>query len=386
VTDRAYDVVLLGATGYTGQLVADHLAARMADTPGTWALAGRSRDRLDRVRDRVAALGSDPAVEVVDVSDPAGLRELAAQTTVLATTVGPYVEHGEPVVAACIDAGTHYCDITGEPAFVDRLLAAHDAPARHAGVKVVNSCGFDSIPADLGARFTVAQLPDDAPLTVRAFVRARGTASGGTWQSAIKAMAAADLRGAARAPRPPQGSGGRRARGEALRIRRADELDAWGVPMPVIDPTIVLRSARALPAYGPAFTYGQYARVRRLPTVIGMVGGVGMLAGMAKVRPTRDLLLRFRQSGDGPSQEQRERSWFEVTFVGDGGGQSTVTRVAGGDPGYGETSVMLGEAALSLAFDELPDVAGVITTAQAFEGGALQSRLQDQGIRFEVVR
>jgi len=385
VTDRAYDVVLLGATGYTGQLTAEYLATRLAGTSGTWAIAGRSRDRLDRIRDRVAALGSEPAVEVVDVTDPAGLRDLAAQTTVLATTVGPYVEHGEPVVAACIDAGAHYCDITGEPAFVDRLLATHDGPARDAGTKIVNCCGFDSIPADLGARFTVAQLPDDAPLTVRGFVRARMTASGGTWQSAIKAMAAADLRSTARPPGPRTGDDGRRARGEALRIRRARELDAWGVPMPVIDPTIVLRSARALSAYGPAFTYGQYARVRWLPTVVGMVGGVGMVAGMAKVKPTRDLLLRFRQPGDGPTPEQRERNWFEVTFVGEGGGQSTVTQVSGGDPGYGETAKMLGEAALSLAFDDLPDAAGVITTAQAFEGGVLQSRLQEQGIRFEVV-
>jgi short subunit dehydrogenase-like uncharacterized protein len=386
VTARAYDVVLLGATGFTGQLVAEHLATRMAGTAATWAIAGRNRGRLDSVRDRVAALGSEPVVEVVDVTDPTGLRDLASRTTVLATTVGPYVEHGEPVVAACIDGGAHYCDITGEPAFVDRLLDAHDGPAREAGVKVVNCCGFDSIPADLGARFTVAQLPDDAPLTVRAFVRARGTASGGTWQSAIKAMAAADLRGVTSAPRPRQGDDGRRARVEALRLRRVQELDAWGVPMPVIDPTIVLRSARALSSYGPAFTYGQYARVRRLPTVVGMVGGVGMLASMAKVKPTRDLLLRVRQSGDGPTPAQRARSWFEVTFVGEGGGQATVTRVAGGDPGYGETSVMLGEAALSLAFDDLPDVAGVVTTAQAFEGGALQSRLEAQGIRFEVVR
>lgn len=381
---RAYDLVLLGATGFTGRLVARHLAARLAGQDVRWAVAGRRVEALDEVRDELAAVGSEPAVEVVDVHDLVGLLALAEQARVLATTVGPYAEHGELVVQACVRSGTDYLDITGEPAFVERVLARYDGDAREQGVRVVNCCGFDSVPADLGARFTVAQLPADGPMTVRGLVRAKGQPSGGTWNSALQAMAG-PVGSALRGPRPRRDRG-RRAVGEPLRVRRVAELDAWAVPLPVIDPAVVLRSARSLPAYGPHFTYGHYARVSHLGTVAGMVGGAGLLAGAARVRPLRRYLAGLRPSGEGPSEEERARSWFEVTFLGEGDGTRVVTRVAGGDPGYDETARMLGEATLAMAQDEdLPDVAGVITPATAFEGGALQRRLEKQGMRFEVV-
>ncbi len=384
MSPRAYDLVLLGATGFTGRLVAHHLAARLAGQDVRWAIAGRRVEALDEVRDELAAVGSEPAVEVVDVHDLVGLLALAEQTRVLATTVGPYAEHGELVVQACVRSGTDYLDITGEPAFVDRILARYDGDAREHGVRVVNCCGFDSVPADLGARFTVAQLPDDAPLTVRGLVRAKGQPSGGTWNSALQAMAG-PVGPALRGPRPRRARG-RRAVGEPMRVRRVAELDAWAVPLPVIDPAVVLRSARSLPAYGPRFRYGHYARVSHLGTVAGMVGGAGLLAGAARVGPVRRFLAGLRPSGEGPSEEERARSWFEVTFLGEGGGTRVVTRVAGGDPGYDETARMLGEATLSMALDDdLPEVAGVVTPATAFEGGALQRRLEEQGMQFEVV-
>ncbi len=293
-TDRTYDIVLLGATGFTGGLVAEHLARRLAGSGARWAIAGRSIDKLDAVRDRVATVGQEPAVETVDVHDLVGLLHLAEQTRVLATTVGPYVEHGELVVQACIRSGTDYCDITGEPAFVDRIIDRYDGDAREQGVRVVPCCGFDSIPHDLGVRFTVAQLPSDQPITVRGYVRAKGLPSGGTWNSAVKAIGETDLRSMVGG----SGSGsrgsstGRRARGLPLRIQRASELGAWGVPLPTIDPAVVLRSARALDAYGPDFRYGHYAHVEQAATVAGMVGGAGLLMGLAKVGPTRDLLLQ----------------------------------------------------------------------------------------------
>ena len=381
---RTYDLVLLGATGYTGGLVAEHLARRLAGTTTRWAIAGRNVDKLDAVRDRLAPLGSEPAIETVDVHDLVGLLRLAEQTRVLATTVGPYVEHGELVVQACVRAGTDYCDITGEPAFVDRLLSRYDGDAREQGARVISCCGFDSIPHDLGVRYTVAQLPDDQPIRVRGFVRARGTPSGGTWNSLLTAMAQTDVRSIG-GPKPRR-SGPRRAHGESLRIRRVPELDAWGVPLPTIDPAVVLRSARALDAYGPDFTYGHYAHVKRLPTVAATVGGVGALAGLARLGPTRELLRRLRPAGEGPTEAQRAAGWFQVTFLGEAGDHRVTTRVSGREPGYTETAVMLGETALSLALDDdLPDTAGVITTAEAFEGGALQRRLEEQGMRFEVL-
>jgi short subunit dehydrogenase-like uncharacterized protein len=378
---RAYDLVLLGATGFTGRLVAAHLAARLAGSGRRWAIAGRRHDALTAIAD---TLPDRPDVEVVDTDDLVGLLDLATRTRVLVTTVGPYARHGELVVQACVRSGTHYADITGEPAFVDLVRDRYDEDARRRGVKVVNCCGFDSVPHDLGVRFTVAHLPDDAPLTVRGYVRGQGRVSGGTARSAVEAVAGRQL--------PRLGHDRQRREGEVrravplpARIHRVASLDAYGVPLPTIDPAIVLRSARVLDGYGTSFRYGHYARVKRLPTVVAGLSGLGVAAAMAAFGPSRSLLNRaLPQPGEGPDEATRARSRFEVTFIGQGGGRTVTTRVAGGDPGYGETSRMLGEAGLVLTEGEGPDVAGVLTPAVAL-GQPYQDRLEALGITFEVL-
>jgi short subunit dehydrogenase-like uncharacterized protein len=378
VTDRPYAVTLLGATGFTGRLTAAHLARRLAGTTTSWAIAGRSRDKLEAL---AADLPGEPDVVVADVQDPASLRAMAERTQVVATTVGPYALHGMPVAEACVAAGTEYADITGEPAFVHELRERFDAPAREAGIRLVSCCGFDSVPHDLGVRFTVAHLPDDAPTTVRGYVHATGTFSGGTAASAVNAIASRAL---------PRGGGGRR---DGVRevasvrptIHRVPELGAWGVPLPTIDPVIVLRSARVLDGYGRRFRYGHFAEVGSLPMVAAGVAGVTGLAAMASTPPTRKLLEKLLPDpGEGPSEERRARSRFRVTFLGGAGEQRVVTRVSGGDPGYDETSKMLGEAALSLALDGRGDAAGHCTPAVAL-GEHYQARLQQQGLVFEVL-
>jgi short subunit dehydrogenase-like uncharacterized protein len=181
-------------------------------------------------------------------------------------------------------------------------------------------------------------------------------------------------------PRDP----GRRIRGIKGLPHRESAVDAWAVPLPTIDPQVVLRSARALERYGPDFSYGHYAAVKHLPVVIGAGVGLAGLAGLAQIPPARKLLESQFKSGHGPSAEKRAKSWFTVTFVGEGGGERVVCKVSGGDPGYGETAKMLAESALCLAHDDLPETAGQVTTAQAM-GAPLTQRLQDAGIRFERV-
>jgi short subunit dehydrogenase-like uncharacterized protein len=262
----------------------------------------------------------------------------------------------------------------------------HHATAQASGARIIHSCGFDSIPHDLGTLFTVGQLPEGVPLSVNGYVRAGGTFSGGTYHSAINAMAR--LRQAARVaaerrklePRPD----GRTVRGVVGRPHRSAEADAWVVPFPSIDPQTVLRSARALDRYGPEFTYGHYLAFKRFGTVAALAGGAGVGIGLAQRPPTRKLLLKIKSPGEGPTAEQRARAWFKVRFVGSGGGQRIVTEVSGGDPGYGETSKMLAEAALCLAHDELPVTAGQVTPAVAM-GQALIDRLEAAGIQFRVV-
>src|SRR3954463_5391325 len=182
---REHDVVLFGATGFTGALTAEYLAAN-APEGARWALAGRNADKLAALRDR---LGVDVPLLRADVNDADSLRDVAQRAHVVITTVGPYLNYGEPLVAACAEAGTDYVDLTGEPEFVDRMYLRHHERAVESGARIVHACGFDSIPHDLGVLFTVQQLPEGVPLEVRGYVRAGGRPSAGTFHSAVGAMA-----------------------------------------------------------------------------------------------------------------------------------------------------------------------------------------------------
>jgi short subunit dehydrogenase-like uncharacterized protein len=180
-------------------------------------------------------------------------------------------------------------------------------------------------------------------------------------------------------PRPD----GRRVKGVIGKPHRSGLAGGWVVPFPSIDPQTVLRSARALPRYGPDFSYSHYLVAGSLPVLGGMMAGAGTVIALAQLPPTRKLLLKFKDPGDGPSEDQREKGWFRVRFAGEGGGRRILTEVTGGDPGYGETSKMLAESALCLAHDELPDRAGQLTPAVAM-GQPLIDRLVRAGIQFRV--
>ncbi|MGW7269491.1 saccharopine dehydrogenase family protein [Streptomyces sp. NPDC054864] len=385
---RAYDIVLFGATGFVGVLTAEYLAAH-APEGLRWAIAGRDTGKLERLRDRLAdahpACAELPLVRA-DVADPASLRDMAGHARVVATTVGPYLEYGQELVAACAEAGTDYVDLTGEPEFVDLMYVRHDARARETGARLVHSCGFDSVPHDLGAHFTVRQLPEGVPLRVDGFVRTNATFSGGTFASALAQMGRGpQMLSAARDRRRHEPRlVDRKAYAPPSAPRYAGEVGAWALPLPTIDPQVVQRSARALERYGPDFRYRHYAAVKTLPFALGGAAAVGGLLAAAQLPPARRWLSSRLKPGDGPSEQRRAESWFSVRFVGEGGGKRVFTEVSGGDPGYDETAKMLAEAALCLATDDdLPDVAGQVTTAVAM-GDALTARLTAAGLSFRV--
>lgn len=380
MSTRPYDVVLFGATGFTGALTAAYLAEH-APEDLRWALAGRNQAKLEAVRKH---LGPDLDLLHADVGDPASLAEVARSARVVITTVGPYIRYGEPLVAACAEAGTDYLDLTGEPEFVDRMYVKHHARAVESGARIVHACGFDSIPYDLGVQYTVEQLPERVPIRVEGLVRAGGRPSGGTFHTAITAFSRGKQnvqahRDRRRAEPLPEGRSSRAVAGGIHRLQ-----GFWAVPLPTIDPQIVVRSGAALERYGPEFRYSHNAAVKRLPVVVGGIAGMGALLVAAQVPPVRNLLLARLKPGDGPSAEQRAKSWFKVRFVGEGGGRRVVTEVAGGDPGYDETAKMLGESALCLAYDDLPKTSGQVTTAVAM-GPALRKRLVDAGLTFRAI-
>ena len=387
-SERQYDLALFGATGFTGGLTAEYLAAN-APQGLSWALVGRNRGKLEAVRARlVSASPAAPAPDLLeaDAADRAALAGVAESARVVITTVGPYALYGEPLVAACAAAGTDYVDLTGEPEFADRMWIAHHAEAQRTGARLVHCCGFDSIPHDLGAYFTVQQLPEGVPLVVNGYVRSGASFSGGTYHSAINGFARArQTIGAARDRRRGESRPtGREIHSASPRVRHDSELGGWVVPLPTIDGAVVRRSAAGLDRYGPSFTYGHHMVAKRLATIAALGAGVGTVAVLAPLPPTRKLLLKLKSPGEGPDEAERAKSWFKVRFVGEGGGRRVVTEVSGGDPGYGETSKMLAESALCLAFDELPQSSGQVTTAVAM-GDALMDRLQRAGIGFRVL-
>jgi short subunit dehydrogenase-like uncharacterized protein len=385
---REHDIVLLGATGFTGELTAAYLA-KNAPQGLRWALAGRNQEKLEAVRSRLAQIDSElknlPLLQA-DSSDEAALRALAESTRVVITTVGPYLEHGGPLVAACAAAGTDYVDLTGEPEFVDRMYLEHHDAAVASGARIVHACGFDSIPHDLGAWYAVSKLGSTDPITLRGVVRAGGMASGGTFASAMGAMSRAKQMRAAMVARKKKEArpAGRKSRAVAGKPHRDSTLGLYLLPMPTIDPFVVARSGAALASYGPDFRYSHFAGLKTLRYTVGGVAAVSALAVSAQIPPLRNFLKKRLPQGEGPSKERRAKSWFTVDFVGESAGRTVHTRVSGGDPGYDETAKMLAESALCLALDDNPQTAGQVTTAQAMAENLLR-RLQAAGIRFDEV-
>lgn len=387
-SDRPYDIILFGATGFTGGLTAAYLARKQANESFTWALAGRNLAKLEAVRADLTAIDSalnDLPLISADTTNPASLRAMAEQTRVVITTVGPYNRYGQPLVAACVAAGTDYVDITGEPAFVNKMVNLYDAAAQQQNVRIVNCCGFDSIPHDYGAWLAARALPSDEPIVVEGFLSGSGTFSGGTFQTAVESMAfSAERVKLTRQTQPADA--GRSVKSVNARLHHDKRIDGWAVPLPTIDPQIVKRSARVLPEYGPEFRYGHYVRIKRLPALIAGGVGIGAAVLLAQTKPTRNLLLKIRPAGEGPDAATRAKSRFKVTFFGRSTSATSQSVVSGGDPGYDETAKMLSEAALCLVHDrdQLPPYTGVLTPVVAF-GEPLLDRLKAAGMRFEVV-
>ncbi len=370
------DIVVFGATGFVGRLVAGYLAEHAPDGVSV-GLAGRTRDKLEWVRD---ALGVEWPLVVADAADEASLAAMAGDARVVATTVGPYWPTGLELVDACVAAGTHYLDLTGE------ILFAHAAVERHdtARSRIVLSCGFDSIPSDLGVFMLheAAGELGDTTLVVKAL---KGGPSGGTLAS-LKGQIdeARGDRSARRIMGDPNAlAPGREASGERdlRRVGRHPEFGWVGPFVMATYNTRVVRRSAVLLDYGPRFRYRELSAYGNPLTATVATTGLGALAGGLMFPPTRKLLDRLLPGpGEGPSEKSREHGYFKMEIHGAG---RVATVAAKGDPGYAATAVMMGESALCLALDDLPDRAGVLTPASAM-GTALVERLRAAGMTLKV--
>ncbi|WP_432770270.1 MAG: saccharopine dehydrogenase [Sphingopyxis sp.] len=384
---REFDIIIYGATGFTGRLVAEYLTqhyAGRADAP-SWAMAGRSAAKLAEVRDLIGAPKDTPLI-VADAADPASLDAMAARTTVVLTTVGPYQLYGNELVAACVKAGTAYADLCGEPGWMREMIDTHESAAKAAGARITFSCGFDSIPFDLGVLFLQAEAVrrhgKPAPRVKGRVRKMAGGASGGTIASLTETMKAI-----ARKPSlalllkssfalTPGFEGPHQPTG--LMPEYDSATGTWTAPfvMAAINTKNVHRTNFLLGhAWGADLVYDEMVM-----TTIGDAGKA-MAEAMAKANPFGDSKLK---PGEGPSAEERENGFYDILFVGEYPDGTVVRASVQGDrdPGYGSTSKMLAETGMALLANT---GGGGVWTPGALLGDALITRLtQHAGLTFQI--
>ncbi|WP_421861124.1 saccharopine dehydrogenase family protein [Oceanicaulis sp.] len=388
MSKREFDVVIYGATGFTGRLVAEYLSHEYGKTVA-WAMAGRSEDKLKAVRDEIGAPADTPLV-VADASDPASLTAMAERTRAVITTVGPYQLYGEALVKACVEAGTDYVDLSGEPAWMHDIISAYGDKAKASGARIVHSCGFDSVPFDLGVYHLQAHAKEKTgkPLSrIKGRVRAmKGTFSGGTAASFAETMkrVAAEpevlnvlidpfsLCEGFKGPKQPAGN----------KPIFEEDLNAWSAPfiMAVINTKNIHRSNALMGhAYGEDFVYDE----------MFLTGpgdqGEQMANAIANDRSMQD---NPPKPGEGPSKEERETGFYDVMFTGETADGERLTASVKGDkdPGYGSTSKMIAECALALVKDVSRDQTpgGVYTPAPALGDAVIKRLSEHAGLTFTI--
>lgn len=404
--ERQYDVVVWGATGFTGRLVVEYLLERYP--PGgklRWAIAGRNKSRLERLFESLGKEAQRPAIIVADSHDAESLDRMTTSTRVLMTTVGPYAKYGSELVEACVNNGTHYCDLCGEVQWMRQMIDKHQLAAEKSGARIVMSCGFDSIPSDMGVWFLQqkameihGQACNEATLLVRAM---KGGASGGTYASMLNAIEQArEDREIARILVDPyalnpegerQGPDGRDQRGSAFNI----DANVWTAPFVMAGVnTRVVRRSHALEQYpyGRAFRYHEATMTGR--GIGGRCKSMLMSAGLtsfmiASAIPfTRKTVLQkmLPKPGEGPSRRERENGYFNLLLTGKlPNGELMSVRIKGDrDPGYGSTSKMLSESAVCLALDETAVTGGFWTPSTAMGADLLKRLTENAGLSFDL--
>ncbi|MGB5249335.1 MAG: saccharopine dehydrogenase NADP-binding domain-containing protein [Gammaproteobacteria bacterium] len=401
-----FDLVIWGASGFTGRLVAEYLLGQYGvGGELRWAMAGRNQAKLETVRDGLGQGSEAVPILLADSHDPDSLEALVNQTRVICSSVGPFAKYGSELVAACVRTGTHYCDITGETQWIRRMIDAHEDQARASGARIVNCCGFDSIPSDLGCLFINQSMQtrhgtpcDEVKMRVR---RMRGAFSGGTFASMLNAVEEAR-----RDPQARKALGnpyGLNPRGETSGPDGSDQssvkwdadVDSWTAPfvMAAINTRVVRRSNAVMDyAYGRDFRYSEAVMTGRgaagWARAVSITAALGGFLLASSVTATRALVNKLLPDpGEGPSAEDRERGFFDIVMVGKAGDRTLRARVkADRDPGYGATCKMLGESAVCLALDESElTITGGFWTPAAAMGAILIARLENNaGMSFTI--
>ena len=398
--DREYDIIVWGATGFTGRLVVDYMAEQQANSNLKWAVGGRNPQKLQQM-----LAGRNVAMVTADSGDEASIEALVRRTRVILTTVGPYARYGSSLVAACAKHGTDYCDLTGEVHWMREMITAYQEEARATGARVVHTCGFDSIPSDLGVYFLQKHMLETHGVPARQIkYRPRafsGGFSGGTIDSMIAMMEKAredkSIRTKLADPYVLNDAQLGLDGPDRLSAYYDEDFGSWVGPfvMGSVNTRVVRRSAELLNGmYGRDFQYNEGVLSGKgaggFLAATGTGVGTGVFVGAASVSFTRGLMQKFLpKPGEGPSDDAINNGYYDIELFGQhptDSDKNVRVRVKGDkDPGYGSTSKMIVESALALAQDDLPVSGGFWTPASAM-GDQLLARLpQNAGVTFEVI-
>ena len=404
---RQYDVTVWGASGFTGRLVTEYLLGKYGtDGKLRWAIAGRDQEKLEKICSALAVQPGSLPIIIADCYDTESMQRLAADTRVVITTVGPYAKYGSALVAACVANGTHYCDLAGEVQWMRAMIDQFQPDAEKSGARIVHSCGFDSIPSDIGVWFLqqeARQRHGETCAEIKLLVKAmKGGASGGTFASMMNAIEESRRdRSIARILVDPYSlnPAGERSGpdgGDQTGIEFNEQTGAWTAPfvMAGVNTRVVRRTNALLNyPYGHDFKYSEATLVGKGPSgwmkSAGITAGLGGFMLASSFNLSRSFLVNrvLPKPGEGPNKEQRQAGFFNLLLVGKlADGSIMRARVTGDrDPGYGSTSKMLSESAVCLATDDLPSGGGFLTPASAM-GDALLKRLVDNaGLDFDLI-
>jgi len=369
MVEKEYDLIIHGATGFTGQLICEYLYNHNDSKLIKWAISGRNISKLKPISKKY-----NIDLFKVDSLELKSLDLITSKAKVIISVVGPYVIYGKQLIESCVTNNCHYLDITGESSFVEYVRNNYSKKAINANTMLINCCGFESIPPDIGTYYSVKEL-NEKNIDIKCYMKTKGQISGGTWASFLNHF------NSTKNKKKIQNDNLKKEKNKILFYNK--ELKKWALIFPDIDQYIIRRSSNLIDDYGSNVKFVKYMLFKSLFKIAALLIPLFFISILAKFKTSKKWLESFIPSGTGPSKEQRKKHWFEYILVGKTEKQKIITTVKGGDPGYSETSKFVTEMGLALILDidQLNYKKGVLTPA-ACAGDVILKRLQKAGIVF----
>tara|TARA_Y100001970_G_scaffold44411_1_gene55454 strand:- start:2341 stop:3471 length:1131 start_codon:yes stop_codon:yes gene_type:complete len=369
MVEKEYDLIVHGATGFTGQLICEYLYSHDDSKLIKWAISGRNISKLTPISKKYKI-----DLFEVDSFKMGSLDLITSKAKVIISVVGPYAIYGKQLVESCVKNNCHYLDITGESSFVQYVKDNYSQRAIDSNIILINCCGFESIPPDIGTYYSIKQLNEEN-IDVKCYMKTKGQISGGTWASFLNHFNAKKIKNKIK------NNSSKKEKNKILFYNK--ELKKWALIFPDIDQYIIRHSSKLIQGYGKNVKFVKYMLFKSLFRVTALLIPLFFISILARFKASKKWLESFIPSGTGPSKEDREKHWFEYILIGKTKTQKIITKVKGGDPGYGETSKFVAEMGLSLILDrnQLIHKKGVLTPA-ACAGDVILKRLQKSGIQF----